>query len=242
MLEQMLALSPAPLPRAAGMVAAGRPDLPAGSAQAPPRRSAAQFGNTIALDVLPQWHWARASGVAGVVPRHRGVRRQPEGVPRRRPGAPPGMVAKSRHRARHDPLPGFSAFHGARIAVAAGGGCDCSAAGAARRRPQPRMPGRLRHGCPHQRGTCLRVRARSAAPAASRPGLPPLLRLNERGQSMACPAVLIRAGRHGPALESWLCRFVPHAPASSRAKRSNLRLQRRSGRFRAVMQDRQRRG
>ena len=48
------------------------------------------------LDVPPPRHRAGASGLAGAVPRHRGVWRQREGVPRRPSGVRPAMVGKPR--------------------------------------------------------------------------------------------------------------------------------------------------
>ena len=173
-----------------------RPDLPAGSAQAEAASVRGQFGNADRLDVPPPRHRAGASGLAGVVPRHRGVWRQPGGVPCRRSAARAALVGKPRRRARH------GSFHqrarrGNRSAAATAGCCECSAAGAERHA-----------SCKPPSGACkiARVmvgrnnaagfracRPQSVDRAATLPGTAKPVMSDARGRSTAGPAVLIRA-------------------------------------------------
>jgi hypothetical protein len=181
------------------------------------------------LDVPPPWHRAGACGLAGAVARHRGVWRQPGGVPRRRSALRAAMVGQPKHRSGHEPWL-RRARRGDRIAVAASGCCECSAAGAARHASRSRarkvacvMVDRISaaHFCP-----CW---PRSIDRAATLPGTANIVMSDTRGRSMASPVVLIRAARNssarpGTALAfrsfdplSFLPRHECHRPPAGRA-------------------------
>ena len=123
----------APLP-AAVMVA--RPAGPAaGLGAGPGRVDPRPVRQCHRLDVPPPRHRAGASGLAGAVPRHRGVRRQREGGFRaglpacglqwwENPDIVPGMIGETAATPAAD-------RNG--VAAVAAGGCRCSTAGTARR-------------------------------------------------------------------------------------------------------------
>ena len=113
----------APLP-SANLVA--RPAGPACGLDAGPGRVDPRPVRSLdRVDVPPSRHRAGASGLAGAVPRHRGVRWQCEGGPRRSAGMRAAVVGKSQRNARDRRSGhGGSGRHGNGL-VAVAPGCCC---------------------------------------------------------------------------------------------------------------------
>ncbi len=122
----------APLPRAAVLVA--RPAGPAARLGAGPRRVDPRCVRQRRSPGLPPpRHRPRASGLAGDISRHRGVRRQHKGVPPRLAAVRAAMVAEPRHHTRHDrPAGGDPGRHRNRLAAGERRCSGCSATSTAR--------------------------------------------------------------------------------------------------------------
>ena len=194
--------------------------LPAGSAArlraATGRIETRRVRQCYRLDVPPPRHWAGASGLAGAVACHRGVRRQRRGVPRRPSGLRPAMVGESQHHTRDERRDQRDARrwgHGV-AAVAAG------ARGHSRASPDH---------CFCRTRSCRVASASAACPrpcdnkSADRSAVSPrpstLSCLHDRGRITASPAVLIRAARKSIAAPDTIFAFnalnAPTAPRTT---------------------------